>query len=147
VNPRAAAVLIVACRFGGALQPSSLGGSPEHYSDLEITGHIFKPVELPAPEVSQLHVQSGFRLRKFAENLANPQMLTIGPNGNVYITRRQEGDVLMFRVGSNGLAAGQPIRMALDETCVRLDGAESIDDFIAACRKLRFWKRKEAVSF
>jgi catalase len=36
---------------------------------------------------------------------------------------------------------------ALDEACVRLDGAKSIDDFITACRKLRFWKREEAVSF
>jgi catalase len=36
---------------------------------------------------------------------------------------------------------------ALDEACVRLDGPKSIDEFIIACRKLRFWKREEAVSF
>jgi catalase len=36
---------------------------------------------------------------------------------------------------------------ALDEACVRLDGSKSIDEFIIACRKLRFWKREEAVSF
>jgi catalase len=36
---------------------------------------------------------------------------------------------------------------SLDEGCVRLDGSKSIDNFIAACRKLRFWKREETVSF
>ena len=35
---------------------------------------------------------------------------------------------------------------ALDEACVRLDASKSIDDFITACRKLRFWKREETVS-
>jgi catalase len=36
---------------------------------------------------------------------------------------------------------------ALDEACIELDGSKSIDDFISACRKLRFWKREETVSF
>ena len=36
---------------------------------------------------------------------------------------------------------------ALDEACVKLDGPESVGDFITACRKLRFWKREETVSF
>ena len=95
-----------------AQKPSTSGGSPEHHTDLEITWHIFKPVELPAPEVSQLHVPAGFRLQKFAENIGNVRILAIGPNGNVYVTRREEGDVQMFRVGADGLAAGEPIRVA-----------------------------------
>jgi catalase len=36
---------------------------------------------------------------------------------------------------------------ALDEACVPLNGGESIAGFVAGCRKLRFWKREEAVSF
>jgi catalase len=36
---------------------------------------------------------------------------------------------------------------ALDEACVQLDGPKSVSDFIGACRKLRFWKREETVSF
>jgi catalase len=39
------------------------------------------------------------------------------------------------------------IAEALDEACVKLGSSKSIDDFITACRKLRFWKREEAVSF
>ncbi len=36
---------------------------------------------------------------------------------------------------------------ALDEACVPLDESGSIDAFVAACRKLRFWKREAVVSF
>jgi catalase len=39
------------------------------------------------------------------------------------------------------------IAEALDEACVKLGGSKSIDDFITACRRLRFWQREEAVSF
>ena len=106
------AVLITSGSFAAAQRPSSAGGSPEHHSDLEITWHILKPAELPAPDVSQLHVPAGFRLQKFAENVGNARILAIGPNGNVYVTRREEGDVLMFRVGADGLAAGEPVRVA-----------------------------------
>ena len=35
----------------------------------------------------------------------------------------------------------------LDEACVKLDDPQSAGDFITACRKLRFWKREESVSF
>jgi Raf kinase inhibitor-like YbhB/YbcL family protein len=95
-----------------AQHPSSAGGSPEHHTDIEITWHILKPLELPAPDVSQLRVPTGFGIQKFAENIGNARILAIGPNGNVYVTRREEGDVLMFRVGGDGVASGKPIRVA-----------------------------------
>jgi glucose/arabinose dehydrogenase len=101
--------LIAMSSLASAQRPPSTGGSPEHHSDVEITWHIFKPKELPAPDLSQLHVPAGFRIQKFAENLGNVRILAIGPNGNVYVTRREEGDVLMFRVGADGLPAGDPV--------------------------------------
>jgi Raf kinase inhibitor-like YbhB/YbcL family protein len=109
---RTLAVAITACTIAVAQRPSSAGGSPEHHSDVEITWHILKPVELPAPGLSLLHVPNGFRIQKFAEDAGNTRILAIGPNGNVYVTRREEGDVLMFRVGADGLAAGEPVRVA-----------------------------------
>ena len=36
---------------------------------------------------------------------------------------------------------------SLDAACLRFDGSKSIRDFVTACRKLRFWKREDAVSF
>jgi Raf kinase inhibitor-like YbhB/YbcL family protein len=105
-------ILFTACLIATAQHPSSAGGSPEHHSDVEITWHILKPFELPAPEVSQLRVPSGFRLQRFAENAGNARILAVGPNGNVYLARREEADILMFRVGADGLAAGEPVRVA-----------------------------------
>src|ERR1700759_4760514 len=102
----------LATSLATAQRLSSTGGSAAHQSDLEITWHIFKPPELPAPDLAHLHVPAGFRIQKFAENVGNARILAIGPNRNVYVTRREEGDVLMFRVGPNGLAAGQPVRVA-----------------------------------
>jgi Raf kinase inhibitor-like YbhB/YbcL family protein len=88
------------------------GGSPEHLADVEITSHIFKPAELRAPGAEQLHVPAGFRIEKFAENIGNARILAVGPDGSLYVTRREQGDVLMFKVGPNGLAAGSPMRVA-----------------------------------
>jgi Raf kinase inhibitor-like YbhB/YbcL family protein len=105
-------VLIAVSTVAEAQRPSSAGGSPEHHSDIEITWHILKPTELPAPDVSRLHAPSGFQIQKFAENVGNARILAIGPNGNVYVTRREEGDILMFHVGAGGLAAGEPVRVA-----------------------------------
>src|SRR3954465_514896 len=98
------AVLITASMIAESQRPSSAGGSPEHHSDIEITWHILKPIELPSPAVSQLRVPAGFRVQKFAENVGNARILAIGPNGNVYVTRREEGDILMFHVSAEGLA-------------------------------------------
>jgi len=104
--------LVTACVVARAQRLSSAPGSPEHHSDVEITWHILKPAELPAPDISKLHVPSGFRIQRFAENVGNARILAIGPNGNVYVTRREQGDVLMFRVRADGLAAGDPVRVA-----------------------------------
>jgi hypothetical protein len=109
---RILAGLIAVCRFAVAQHPSSAGGSAEHHSDVEITWHILKPVELAAPDLRQLHVPDGFRIQRFAENVGNARILAIGPNGNVYVTRREQGDVFMFHSGANGLADGKPVRVA-----------------------------------
>ena len=78
----------------------------------KLRGTFLKPARTPRAGVSRVHIPAGFRLQKFAENVGNARILAIGPNGNVYVTRREEGDVLMFRVGADGLAAGEPERVA-----------------------------------
>ena len=113
---RFASLLVTGCALlvspSFAQKLSSASGSPEHAADVQITGHIFKPFERPAPEVEQLHVPAGFRVEKFASDVGNARLLTVGPDGSVYVTRRDSGDVLMFRTGANGLASGAPIRVA-----------------------------------
>ena len=87
-------------------------GSPERTADVQVTGHIVKPTELPPPDVSKLKVPEGFRIEIFARDLGNARVLAVGPDGSVYLTRREQGDVLMLKVGSDGLAAGDPVRVA-----------------------------------
>jgi hypothetical protein len=109
----ALAVLITARTVAEAQRSCSGVGSPEqHHSETEFTWQILKPFELPAPEVSQLRVPSGFRIQKFAKNAGSTRILAIGPHGNVCVTRREEGDILMFWVGTDGLATGEPDRVA-----------------------------------
>jgi Raf kinase inhibitor-like YbhB/YbcL family protein len=104
--------LIVTSSVVLAQNVESKAGSAEHFADVEITSHIFKPGELAAPDVADLHVPNGFRVEKFAQNVGNARILAIGPDGSVYVTRREQGDVLRFAVGTNGLAAGPPTRVA-----------------------------------
>ncbi len=92
--------------------PSPGPGSPERTADVEVTGHIVKPPELPAPDLSTLKVPAGFKIEAFARDLGNVRILAVAPDGTVYVTRREQADVLMLKVGPDGLAAGRPTRVA-----------------------------------
>ena len=35
----------------------------------------------------------------------------------------------------------------VDRVDIKYNGPKSVSDFITACRKLRFWKREDAVAF
>ncbi len=86
--------------------------SREQTADRRVTGHLFVLEKRPPPPLEKLKVPEGFRLERFAENLGHARLLAVGPGGRIYLTRREQGDVLMFDVGSNGLAAGAPARVA-----------------------------------
>ena len=72
-------------------------GPAENAADVNITTHILQPRELPAAEVSALKVPAGFRVTRFARDLGNVRVLAVAPDGTVYATRRDEGDVIMFK--------------------------------------------------
>src|SRR4051794_23013081 len=105
MKPLALAALFV-CAAVGAL--AHAGNSPEHSADVTITGHIFQPAELPPPPLSQLHVPDGFTIERYAENLGNPRILAVSQAGNIYVTRRETGDVMLIRDDGHGHAKGEP---------------------------------------
>ncbi|WP_394834390.1 YbhB/YbcL family Raf kinase inhibitor-like protein [Pendulispora rubella] len=80
-------------------------------ANVEITGHIFKPEPLPAPDVSKITVPAGFVLTKVAEKLGNARLIVVAKNGTIYITRREQGDVLMLKDAGDGQLAA-PVRVA-----------------------------------
>ena len=84
----------------------------DHHVDLTVKGHVFLPPELPAPELSGVKVPSGFKIARFADGLGNIRMLAVAPDGNIYVTRRDEGDVLLLKDDGHGRSMGAPVRVA-----------------------------------
>lgn len=66
---------------------------------VEVTGHIFRPQQVePSDErVAALKVPAGFHVTKFAEKLGHARILAVSDSGVIYVSRRQEGDVLALR--------------------------------------------------
>ncbi|MBT9392326.1 PQQ-dependent sugar dehydrogenase [Hymenobacter sp. NST-14] len=62
-------------------------------------GHIFKPKQVDAtdPRVAQLQVPAGFTVTKFADQLEKPRMLAVAPNGDVYVSNRDQGTITLLR--------------------------------------------------
>lgn len=60
---------------------------------------VFKPVKQEASEenVRKLKVPDGFKVEKWAENLGNARMMIAGQDGAIYVTARDEGQVIMLR--------------------------------------------------
>jgi Raf kinase inhibitor-like YbhB/YbcL family protein len=71
-------------------------------ANVELVGHILKPETLPPPELTQIKVPDGFKVAKAAEGIGNARMLAVAPDGTIYVTRRDEGDVLLFKEAADG---------------------------------------------
>ena len=64
-----------------------------------VTGTINQPtpVKFEPALLSRLKLPEGFRVGVFARDLGNARMMLVRPNGDVYLTRRKQGDVLLLR--------------------------------------------------
>ena len=76
---------------------------------VEIIGHVIKPVPLEwSPErMAKLALPPGFEIDVFARDLQNARMMKVADDGTVYVTRRQQGDVVMLRDTNGDGAADQ----------------------------------------
>lgn len=77
--------------------------------------NIFKPNKVDAtPErMAAIKAPAGFKVTPFATGLKNARILAVAPNGDVYLSRRDQGDVLLLRDANNdGVADGPPITVA-----------------------------------
>jgi Raf kinase inhibitor-like YbhB/YbcL family protein len=102
----AAALSTTPGEWAAAAPPEAHAGA-----DIAVNGHIFEPADLPPPNVAALKVPPGFKIEKFAEKLGNARILAVADDGTVYVTRREEGDVLMLK-DVDGRAGGPPVRVA-----------------------------------
>lgn len=96
-------VLLLGVRGLAQLPPGNGPASPENPTILEPVAVKFQPELL-----SRLSVPEGFSISVFAENLGNARMMHVMPNGDIYLTRRQAGDVLLLRdTNGDGVADEQ----------------------------------------
>ncbi|MBM7845153.1 PQQ-dependent sugar dehydrogenase [Herpetosiphon giganteus] len=59
-------------------------------------GEIVEPTKLPVDPalVQQLRLPAGFWIDVWAKDVGNARMLVMAPNGILYVTRREQGDIL-----------------------------------------------------
>jgi len=68
-------------------------------TDTAITVNVFRPakVEATPARIAALKLPQGFTIRPFATDLKNARILALSPEGRVYVSRREQGDVLMLQ--------------------------------------------------
>ncbi len=64
-----------------------------------VEGYLSKPGRVKFNEslLKQLKMPAGFQINVFAKDLGNARNLVVAPDGTVYLTRREEGDILALR--------------------------------------------------
>ncbi|AVR96879.1 YbhB/YbcL family Raf kinase inhibitor-like protein [Pseudoduganella armeniaca] len=76
---------------------------------------IWKPAKVEAtPErIAALKAPPGFSVAPFATGLKNARIIAVAPNGDIYVSRRDQGDVLLLRDrDGDGKADGAPVPVA-----------------------------------
>lgn len=84
-------------------------------TNVDIDTSVVKPAKLDATAamISQLRAPAGFKVSAFATGLKNARILAVSPDGAVYVSRRDQGDVLMLKdANADGRADGAPVTVA-----------------------------------
>jgi len=68
-------------------------------TDVRAAVHTFKPAktEATARRVAALKVPDGFKVEVLAQGLLNPRIIAVAPEGRIYVSRRDQGDVLLLQ--------------------------------------------------
>jgi Raf kinase inhibitor-like YbhB/YbcL family protein len=103
------------CLLAAAILSPVVSAQQGDGTDVPISTNVWKPQKVAADEghVSRLHMPEGFRVNVFARDLKNARVVAVAPNGDVYVSRRDQGDVLFLRDANNdGRADGPPVVVA-----------------------------------
>ena len=104
----------------GLLAISMAAALPGHAQEekterMQAPANVLRPARVEAtPErMAQLKVPAGFVVAPFATGLKNARILAVAPDGGVYVSRRDQGDVLLLRdTDGDGKADGEPRNVA-----------------------------------
>ncbi|HEV7610211.1 MAG TPA: YbhB/YbcL family Raf kinase inhibitor-like protein [Steroidobacteraceae bacterium] len=84
-------------------------------TDVAISTVVWKPAKVAADaaHIAHLKVPTGFTVKVFARDLENSRVIAVAPNGDVYVSRRDQGDVLLLKDrDSDGKADASPVAIA-----------------------------------
>jgi len=89
-------IAVAAATLGLVLSAAAQQGDG---TDVPIRTNVFKPakVELTAARLAAIKAPEGFAVSVFASGLKNARILAVAPDGTVYVSRRDQGDVVMLR--------------------------------------------------
>ncbi|MFC5477864.1 YbhB/YbcL family Raf kinase inhibitor-like protein [Massilia suwonensis] len=104
--------------FAASLLAMAVSGAYAQQGDgtqVSLDNNIFKPNKLDAtPErMRGIKAPGGFTVTPFATGLKNARIIAVAPNGDVYVSRRDQGDVLLLRdANGDGRADGPAVTVA-----------------------------------
>src|SRR5262245_44939574 len=89
---------LAACVWSSALATRNDAQQTGHSQLDRLVGHLAKPERSDFSEdlLSLLLLPDGFEINVFARGLGNPRMLAVGRDGSVYVTRREQNDVIVL---------------------------------------------------
>lgn len=78
------------------LSTTALFGQLRPLERAQTDGHLLNPAQRQFSEsqLATLRLPAGFRINTFARDLGHPRMMALAADGSIYLTRREEGDVL-----------------------------------------------------
>jgi Raf kinase inhibitor-like YbhB/YbcL family protein len=80
-------------------------------TDVTNPNNVWKPAKVPATDarIASLRLDPGFEITPFARDLKNIRIIAVAPEGHVYMSRRDQGDVLLLKdADGDGRADGKP---------------------------------------
>ncbi len=90
---------LAGCTLALLISQTANGQRPEQRRLERMEGYLSTPQRLDFNEslLKQLQLPRGFQINVFAKGLGNPRNLVVAPNGIIYVTRREEADVIALR--------------------------------------------------
>ncbi|MUL39009.1 PQQ-dependent sugar dehydrogenase [Gloeocapsopsis dulcis] len=92
-------LLLLGIALFGIISTPANSQQPEQRRIERLEGYLATPEQLEFDEalVQQLRIPAGFQINVFAKDLGNPRNIAIAPDGTVYVTRREQQDVVALR--------------------------------------------------
>ena len=108
--------LLAATALAGGLFPILVAVAQQgDGTEVRLAVNVFKPakIEPTTDRIAQIKAPPGFKVEPFASGLQNARIVAVSEDGTVYVSRRDQGDVLMLKdEDGDGRADKAPVTVA-----------------------------------